>query len=126
MRPVDWIDLPPVWLGLCLAIVWGFDRVMPWGLFGPMGQSVGAGLAILGVAIMLGAAAQMLAARTTVIPRKAPAALVTGGFFWLVAQSDLSGGRADPCGGDPVVGCAGGGAFGLWLHGLDPAPIHSG
>lgn len=81
MRPVDWIDLPPVWLGLCLVIVWGFDRVMPWGLFGPMGQSVGAGLAILGVAIMLGAAAQMLAARTTVIPRKAPAALVTGGLF---------------------------------------------
>ncbi len=81
-RPLlHWVDLPPVWLALALAVVWGFDQLMPWGLFGPAGRGVGAALVVLGVAIMAGAAAQMLAARTTVVPRGQPRVLVTGGLF---------------------------------------------
>ncbi|MDP2080948.1 MAG: isoprenylcysteine carboxylmethyltransferase family protein [Pseudotabrizicola sp.] len=80
-NPLHWIDLPPVWLALSLALVWAFDQLMPWGLFGPTGPIVGGGLVASGVAIMTVAAGQMLAARTTVIPRGQPRALVTGGLF---------------------------------------------
>ncbi|TGD66070.1 isoprenylcysteine carboxylmethyltransferase family protein [Tabrizicola sp. WMC-M-20] len=77
----DWIDLPPVWLALALGVTWGFDQVMPWGLFGPAGRFVGAGLVIIGLGLLAAAVAQMLAARTTVIPRGQPRTLVTGGLF---------------------------------------------
>ena len=77
----EWIDLPPVWLALCILVVWGFDQLMPWGLFGPAGPGVGAVLVLAGLALMAAAAGQMLAARTTVIPRGQPRALVTGGLF---------------------------------------------
>ncbi|MFN3722375.1 MAG: methyltransferase family protein [Paracoccaceae bacterium] len=78
---LQWVDLPPVWLGLSLAVVWGFDRMMPWGLFGPTGRVVGGAMVLVGLVVMIGAAAQMVAARTTVIPRGQPRALVTGGLF---------------------------------------------
>lgn len=80
-NPVRWIDLPPLWLLACLAIVWAIDRVMPWGLFGPGGQTVGTLLVVAGLALMALAAATMMLARTTVIPRRQPSALVTGGVF---------------------------------------------
>jgi len=79
--PLHWIDLPPIWLALCLAVVWGVDQSMPLALFGPAGRVLGAVLVLLGLAVMGGAAGQMLAARTTVIPRGQPRALVTGGLF---------------------------------------------
>ena len=90
-RPLlHWVDLPPLWLALALAVVWGFDQLMPWGLFGPAGRGVGAALVVLGVAIMAGAAAQMLAARTTVVPRGQPRVLVTAGLLgWLGMQSEI-------------------------------------
>lgn len=77
------LDLPPVWLGACLLVVRGFDLLMPWGLFGPTGQWVGASLVALGCCLMLAAVAQMVLARTSVIPRRRPSALVTGGIFAL-------------------------------------------
>jgi protein-S-isoprenylcysteine O-methyltransferase Ste14 len=80
-NPLQVIDLPPVWLALSLAVVWAFDQVMPWGLFGPAGRGVGGGLIVIGVMVMAGAAVQMLAARTSVIPRRQPRVLVTGGLF---------------------------------------------
>lgn len=76
-------DLPPVWLVLSLGLVWGLDRLVPWGLFGPQGGVIGGALIGLGLLLMAVAAAQMLARRTTVIPKNDPAALVTDGIFRL-------------------------------------------
>lgn len=76
-------DLPPVWLALSLGLVWGLDALVPWGLFGPSGQWVGAALIGLGLALMLAAAGQMILRRTTVIPKTDPAVLMTGGLFRL-------------------------------------------
>ena len=80
MRILDW---PPVWLAGAMALVWSFDQIMPWSMFGTLGRVIGAGLGIAGVALMMAAAAQMIAARTTVIPRQRPNHLVTGGVFRL-------------------------------------------
>ncbi|MFN7224596.1 MAG: methyltransferase family protein [Paracoccaceae bacterium] len=80
-NPARWIDLPPVWLLACIAVVSTFDRVMPWGLFGPAGKTVGMVLVGAAFVLMALAAATMMRARTTVIPRRTPSALVTGGVF---------------------------------------------
>lgn len=80
MRALDW---PPVWLAGFLVLVWTGDVLLPWGLFGPAGRKVGAALVIIGVLLMLVAVVQMGLARTTIIPRRRPDALVTGGVFSL-------------------------------------------
>ena len=71
-------DIPPVWLALALVLVWGLDRLLPLGLFGVAGAWLGKGLIGLGLALMLGAAAQMVLARTTFIPRRNPQAADLG------------------------------------------------
>lgn len=76
-------DWPPLWLVLFLALVWGIGHALPWPLFGAAGRAVAAVLAVAGIALMLAAVVQMLARRTTVIPRQQAAALVTGGVFRL-------------------------------------------
>ena len=76
------IDLPPVWLIAFGGLGWGLDGVMdlsfPWGMsnLGPV--LLGAGATLFGLG-----GVQMLLARTTVIPRRDPSALVTGGVFRL-------------------------------------------
>ncbi|MDZ4134428.1 MAG: isoprenylcysteine carboxylmethyltransferase family protein [Paracoccaceae bacterium] len=79
-RVLDW---PPVWLLGALAAVWGLGQALPWPLFGGMGRGVGAVLVLAGLLLMALAVAQMTRARTSVIPRAQPAALVTGGVFGL-------------------------------------------
>lgn len=81
-RLLGLVDLPPVWLlafgglGLWLDGLW--DLSFPWGLadLGPV--LLGAGATLFGLG-----GVQMLRARTPVIPRRDPAALVTGGVFRL-------------------------------------------
>ena len=83
MRPIlAAIDLPPAWLALHLAAAWVLSFLTP-GLFGPAGDWLGWALIVLGAAILLAAVAQMTLARTTVIPRRNPSALVTTGLFAL-------------------------------------------
>ena len=78
------IDIPPVWLALALAVVWAEGRLAPTGLgFGRVGDLAGGALAGVGLALMLAALATLLRARTTPIPHRDPAALVTGGVFRL-------------------------------------------
>jgi len=77
------LDLPPVWLALALGLVWMLDHLVPWGLFGPSAGLIGAALAGLGLVLMAAAVVQMIARRTTVIPRNDPDALVTSGVFRL-------------------------------------------
>lgn len=75
------IDLPPVWLAGLLALSYAGARLWPVRVPGLAG--VGLVLAVLGVVLLVAAAAQMLAWRTTVHPHGRPAALVTGGLFRL-------------------------------------------
>jgi protein-S-isoprenylcysteine O-methyltransferase Ste14 len=74
------IEIPPVWLAGHLALAYALSLV-PLRLFGQAGVWIGAGLILAGVALMLAAVAQMALARTTVIPRRDPARLVTTGLF---------------------------------------------
>lgn len=76
-------DLPPLWLALSIGLVWALDQLVPWGLFGPAGRPVGATLALIGLALVLVAAGQMILRRTTVIPKSASSVLMTGGLFRL-------------------------------------------
>jgi protein-S-isoprenylcysteine O-methyltransferase Ste14 len=76
-----WFDLPPIWLAVFAALGWGSGRLLPVAL--PGGPWLGAGLVAAGLVLMALAAAQMLLQRTTFIPRRDPAALVTGGVFAL-------------------------------------------
>ncbi len=74
---MKWIDLPPVWLLAAIGLAWasplrmdaGWAVLPGWGLIG-----VGVVLTVLAVLAFLGA-------RTTISPRKAPRALITGGIF---------------------------------------------
>jgi protein-S-isoprenylcysteine O-methyltransferase Ste14 len=76
------IDLPPLWLIAFGGFGWWLDGIVPlsfpWGLsdLGPV--LLGAGATLFGLG-----GVQMLLSRTTVIPRRDPRALVTGGVFRL-------------------------------------------
>lgn len=74
------IDIPPSWLVLHIATAWVLSLVSPQ-VFGTAGPMLGQGLVLAGLVLMGGAALQMVLARTTVIPRRDPSALVTGGLF---------------------------------------------
>ncbi len=74
------IDLPPTWLALHVLAAWGLAPVSP-PLFGAAGALAGKVLVASGVLVMLAAAAQMRLQRTTIIPRRDPSSLVTGGLF---------------------------------------------
>ena len=81
MRPIlHQIDIPPSWLALHIAAAWVVSVVSP-PVFGGLGRILGPGLVVLGLLLMAAAVAQMALARTTVIPRRDPSALVTGGVF---------------------------------------------
>lgn len=75
------IDFPPVWLAGFAALGGFVGRFVPieWAYNGIFG----AALVIVGLVVMLVAVAQMLLARTTVIPHRDPSALVMSGMFAL-------------------------------------------
>lgn len=69
------MDIPPVWLGLALVLAWAMS--------GSGWHFAGAVLVLAGLTVMAAALWQMRRARTTFIPRRDPAAMVTGGIFGL-------------------------------------------
>jgi protein-S-isoprenylcysteine O-methyltransferase Ste14 len=75
------IDFPPVWLAGFAAAGGILGRLLPLHL--AWNPAAGALLVGLGLALMALAVIQMMMARTTIIPRRDPAALVTGGIFRL-------------------------------------------
>lgn len=77
------LDLPPLWLGLFLGVVWLMAQALPVTLFGLFGNAVAVVLLALGIGLMALALRDMARAKTTVIPHRAPAALVTTGVFRL-------------------------------------------
>jgi protein-S-isoprenylcysteine O-methyltransferase Ste14 len=82
-KPFTWatLDWPPLWTAAAVALSWLASWIMPWPLFGTVGQVLGAILALAGLGLMAAAALEMGKARTTVIPRRPPTALVTSGIF---------------------------------------------
>lgn len=80
LKALVWMDLPPIWLAAHIAAAWSLSLISP-AVFGVFGSLLGAWLVGLGILITLLAAAQMALARTTIIPRRAPSALVTSGLF---------------------------------------------
>ncbi|MBS3981332.1 MAG: isoprenylcysteine carboxylmethyltransferase family protein [Rhodobacteraceae bacterium] len=74
------IDIPPSWLVLHIGAAWVLSLVSP-SVFGAWGVVLGPGLVGLGALVLGAAALQMVRSRTTVIPRRTPSALVTGGMF---------------------------------------------
>jgi protein-S-isoprenylcysteine O-methyltransferase Ste14 len=76
-RMLKEMDIPPLWLALALAFSWGLGGIWSVAGLGLAGMAlIGAGLGLMGVAV-----ATMVLARTTFVPRRAPAVLVTGGVF---------------------------------------------
>lgn len=80
---LKWIDLPPVWLAVMVALAWAQARFAPSGLsFGGAwadfagGILVGGGLILLVLAVV-----EMRRARTTVIPHQEAAKLVQSDIF---------------------------------------------
>lgn len=72
-----WIDLPPVWLVLALAVTWA----SPWTLPGGGLILPGVMLCLLAAVLVLAALVRFRRARTTFVPRSDPSALITGGVF---------------------------------------------
>lgn len=71
------IDLPPLWLLLCLVLTWIVPVPLPWGgAFWP-----GIVLLVAAAALMLAALVEFARARTTVIPHRVPDVLITSGVF---------------------------------------------
>ncbi|MCE8507482.1 isoprenylcysteine carboxylmethyltransferase family protein [Ruegeria pomeroyi] len=77
------IDLPPIWLAAFIAVAWFQQRYFSLGL------SLDSGLADLiaglliggGVLLMLMAAVEFRRHRTTIIPHRAPSAMVQSGIY---------------------------------------------
>jgi protein-S-isoprenylcysteine O-methyltransferase Ste14 len=75
------IDFPPVWLAGFAALGGFVGSILPVEL--AFNSIIGATLILVGLAVMLVAAGQMILARTTVIPHRDPSALVMNGIFSL-------------------------------------------
>jgi protein-S-isoprenylcysteine O-methyltransferase Ste14 len=80
---MKWIDLPPVWLAVFVALGWVQARWWPVGSFGALGDWVGALLVAAGLALAVAAAVEFWRARTTIIPHEEPSAIVTSGVYRL-------------------------------------------
>jgi len=76
---MHWVDMPPIWLIGAVAVVWVLDGATGGG-FGALWR-LGPVLVVAGAVLLGAGVAQMLARRTTVVPREVPAVLVTDGLF---------------------------------------------
>lgn len=75
-----WLDLPPIWLTLMMALAYlGATKIAPW----PSMPTpwLGGALMAAGVALAGWAALSFRAAKTTIIPHQTASALITTGAF---------------------------------------------
>lgn len=71
------LDLPPLWLVAACVVAWAWRWPAAWqGAFWP-----GAICLCLAAGLFAGAATEFLRARTTIIPRRDPSALISGGIY---------------------------------------------
>ncbi|MDU8911093.1 isoprenylcysteine carboxylmethyltransferase family protein [Aestuariicoccus sp. MJ-SS9] len=78
-----WVDMPPVWLALCLALAWGQKTYLPAGLsFGPVWADLLGGLLVGGGVVLFALAAyEFRRHRTSIIPHETPERMITLGIF---------------------------------------------
>jgi protein-S-isoprenylcysteine O-methyltransferase Ste14 len=76
------IDIPPVWLMAALIAAYLLGQAAPVDL-GALPRAIGTGLALLGGALIAAAAWAFLRAKSSIIPRDRPRALITSGVFRL-------------------------------------------
>ncbi|MBV7409415.1 isoprenylcysteine carboxylmethyltransferase family protein [Maritimibacter sp. DP1N21-5] len=78
------IDIPPLWLVICLGLAFALDRAAITPGFGmPSLRWLGAGLVVIGLLAMLAAVIELLRRRTTFVPRRAPTAFAVRGIYRL-------------------------------------------
>lgn len=80
----QWLDLPPVWLAICIAIAWVQSRHFPMGLTfggGALPDFIGGILVGGGLVLMALAFYEMNNHRTTLIPHREASALVQTGIY---------------------------------------------
>ncbi len=75
------VDIPPVWLALFLVVLWWLSRAVPLPVFGVAGDVLGWALVVGGAVLMALAIREFGRARTSVVPRREPSALVSGGVY---------------------------------------------
>jgi protein-S-isoprenylcysteine O-methyltransferase Ste14 len=78
----SWIDIPPVWLALCVALAWLAPRPFA-GAFPGWSNGLGWGLVVAAVVLMLWAALFFPLRRTSVIPHRQPKAIIIDGPYRL-------------------------------------------
>ena len=78
---MKWIDLPPTWLLLFLAVTWQVGQIEGLSASFPGAFALGTFLLGLGLCVMALAILTMVRARTTVIPHLEAQNLVTHGIF---------------------------------------------
>jgi len=78
---MKWLDLPPIWLLGALGLAWGAGHLLPTPALGAWGGWVGPLLVLFGLLLTVAAVARLARARTTIVPHRPPAALVTDGIF---------------------------------------------
>lgn len=76
---MDRLDWPPVWLGLYMLLAWWLALL--WAPLGPVFAWAGVGLIGLSLALAVWAALAFRRARTTIVPRREPDALVETGPY---------------------------------------------
>ncbi|MCV6584900.1 MAG: isoprenylcysteine carboxylmethyltransferase family protein [Marinibacterium sp.] len=82
-HPLKWLDLPPVWLALCLVLAWAQARYVPAGLGfgGAVADLLGGLLVGGGILLMVLAFAEFRRHKTTVVPHLTPQRLIQTGIF---------------------------------------------
>ena len=79
---LNWVDVPPLWLGLFAALAWVQATRLPVLQVGSGVTDLLGGMLVGGGLVLIGLAAHaMMQARTTVIPHRDPAALVSTGIY---------------------------------------------
>lgn len=79
----QWVDIPPVWLILCLGLAWGQARLWPMGLSfgGAVADFLGGVLVGGGLVLMALAAYEMARQHTTLVPHRDASHLVQSGIY---------------------------------------------
>ena len=79
---MKWIDMPPVWLALFVALAWVQSRYLGAGLaLGAWADFAGGLLVGGGILLAIFAFMEFRRARTTVVPHNTPERLITSGIF---------------------------------------------
>ena len=79
---MKWIDMPPVWLALFVAMAWLQSSYLGAGLaLGAWADFVGGLLVGGGILLAIFAFMEFRRARTTVVPHNTPERLITSGIF---------------------------------------------